>query len=273
MRGDTPVLLERSAELELLRSDLAAVRAASGGRLILLAGEAGIGKTTLVRELCGQAGRVRVLSGACDALHTPRPLGPLLDVAAKEGGQLGAAVDEGASPSRVAAALADELRRRSPTILVLEDLHWADEATLDAVRLLARRLDSLRTLVVATYRDDEIERTHAARLLLGELVGHPAVERLILPALSLPAVEALADGHDVDVELLHQRTGGNPFFVTEVLASGGAGVPDTVRDAVLARAARLDDDARALLDAVAVVPGGAVVWLLEALAGERLTAL
>jgi DNA-binding CsgD family transcriptional regulator len=273
MRGDTTALLERSAELEALRSELAAVRAASGGRLILLAGEAGIGKTTVLRELCREAGGARVLWGACDALHTPRPLGPLLDVAAKEGGQLGAVVDEDASPSKVAAALADELRRRSPTILMLEDIHWGDEATLDVVRLLARRLDSLRAIVVVTYRDDEIERTNAARLLLGELAGRSAVRRLTLPALSLEAVAALAEGHDVEVELLHQRTGGNPFFVTEVLASGGASVPTTVRDAVLARAARLDDDARALLDAVAVVPGRAELWLLEALAGERLPAL
>lgn len=91
--------------------------------------------------------------------------------------------------------------------------------------------------------------------------------------MSLDAVAALAEGHDVDVELLHRRTGGNAFFVTEVLASGGAGVPATVRDAVLARAARLDDAARTLLDAVSVVPTRAELWLLEALAGAQLGAL
>jgi hypothetical protein len=251
----------------------ASVRASSGGPLVLLAGEAGSGKTTLLRELCSERGGLRSLGG-CDALDTPRPLGPLPDVVAAEGGQLGAVVEEeGASPSRVAGALADDLRRRSPTILVLEDLHWADEATLDVVRLLARRLDSLPVLVVVTYRDDEIERTDAVRVLLGELAGRSVGRRVTVSALSLDAVAALAEGHDVDVELLHQRTGGNPFFVTEVLASGGAGVPATVRDAVLARVARLDDDARSLLDAVAVVPGGAEVWLLGALAGDGLGAL
>jgi DNA-binding CsgD family transcriptional regulator/tetratricopeptide (TPR) repeat protein len=266
-------LLERSAELESLSSGLAAAEAGPGGRLVLLAGEAGMGKTALLREFCQDAGRARVLWGACDALHTPRPLGPLLDIAADAGGQLGAVVDEGASPSEVVAALTSDLRRHQPTILVIEDLHWADEATLDAIRLLARRLDSLPALVVVTYREDEIDRTHPVRLLLGHLAGSRVVARVSVPALSLEAVEALAAGKDVDVELLHQRTGGNPFFVTEALASDGAPVPETVRDAVLARAARLDDPARALLDAVAVVPPRAELWLLEALAGEELQAL
>ena len=271
MTVHTAALLERSAELEALASGLAAVSSPAGrGRLILLAGEAGIGKTALVRELARRAEGARVLWGACDALHTPRPLGPLLDIAADAGGQLGAAVDDGASPSAVAAALADELRRRSPALLVLEDLHWADEATLDALRLLARKLEALRALVVVTYRDDEIDRAHPARIFLGELSG---VQRLSVPALSLDAVAALAEGEDVDVELLHARTGGNPFFVTEVLASAGSPVPATVRDAVLARAARLGPPARAVLEAVAILPLRGELWLLEALAGDDLGAL
>jgi DNA-binding CsgD family transcriptional regulator len=273
MPSHAPTLLERSAELESLWSALAAAEAGPGGRLMLLAGEAGIGKTALLRELRKQAGSARVLWGACDALHTPRPLGPLLDVAAEAGGQLGAMVDEGASPSAVVAALGDDLRRQSPTVLVIEDLHWADEATLDALRLLARRLDSVPALVVVTYRDDEIDRTHPVRLLLGELAGRATVERVTVRGLSLDAVAALAQGQDVDVELLHRRTAGNPFFVTEALASDGAEVPETVRDAVLARAARLGDSARRLLDAVAVVPPSAELWLLEALAGDELAAL
>jgi len=267
----TAGLLERSSELEALTSGLAAVSSPSGrGRLILLAGEAGIGKTALVRELTRRAEGARLLWGACDALHTPRPLGPLLDIAADAGGQLGAAVDEGASPSGVASALADELRRRSPALLVLEDLHWADEATLDALRLLARKLSSVRALVVVTYRDDEIDRAHPARIFLGELSG---VQRLSVPPLSLDAVAALAEGEEVDVELLHARTGGNPFFVTEVLASSGSPVPATVRDAVLARAARLGPSARTVLDVVAILPLRAELWLLEALAGDDLGAL
>jgi tetratricopeptide (TPR) repeat protein len=270
---DSAGLLERSAELEVLASGLEAVGQSSGGRLVLLAGEAGIGKTALVREFRRRAEGTRILWGGCEALHTPRPLGPLLDIAADAGGRLGAVVDEGATPAAVVAALADDLRRPSPTVVVLEDLHWADEATLDALRLLARRLESLRALVVVTFRDDEIDRAHPVRVFLGELSGRPGVQRVALPALSLDAVAELAEGRDVDVELLHARTGGNPFFVTEALASDGAEVPATVRDAVLARALRLGDPARALLDVVAIVPPRAELWLLEELAGDELAAL
>jgi DNA-binding CsgD family transcriptional regulator len=273
MAGDAPALLERSDELESLRSAMAVARAGPGGRLVLVAGEAGIGKTAMLRELCREAGAARVLWGGCDALHTPRPLGPLLDVAAAAGGRLAAAADEDASPGALVAALAEELRRSAPAILVVEDLHWADDATLDAIRLLARRLDSLPALVAVTYRDDEIDRVHPARVLLGELAGRDGVERVGVHALSADAVATLAQGQDVDVALLHRRTGGNPFFVTEVLASHDAPVPATVRDAVLARAARLDGIARTVLDAVAIVPTRAELWLLEALTGPSLAAL
>jgi predicted ATPase len=111
MRGEIEALLERSEELESLRGALAAAEAGGGGRLILVAGEAGIGKTALLRELCRRADRSRVMWGACDALHTPRPLGPLLDVAGEEGGRLAAVVEEGSSPSAVAGGA----RQRPPT--------------------------------------------------------------------------------------------------------------------------------------------------------------
>ena len=142
-----------------------------------------------------------------------------------------------------------------PTVLVFEDLHWADEATLDLLRVLARRLRRLPALVVATYRDDELSRTHPLRVLLGELATERRVTRLSLPLLSSAGVARLAGGRLDDVEHLYRLTGGNPFFVTEVLAAESDGAPDTVRDAVLARAARLPRGPR-LLEAVAVVPPG-----------------
>src|SRR4051794_7330465 len=271
-RTDVPAgLLERGAPLAAFAERLAAIRAQRAGRLVLVAGEAGIGKTALIRAFCAGAAGVRVLWGACDALHTPRVLGPFADVAEETGGPLGAVLDEGAGAGAVAAALARELRR-TPTVLVLEDLHWADEGTLDVLRLLARRLDGLPVLVLATYRDDELHRAHPLRLALGDL-GPQAGERLAVAALTPEAVGELAAGTGVDGGELHRRTGGNPFFVSEVLAAGGTEIPDTVRDAVLARAARLAPDARALLDAVAVVPGRAEVWLLDALLGDELTGL
>jgi hypothetical protein len=263
-------LLERSVELSALDDHLDAVRAGRGGRLVLVGGEAGIGKTALVRAFCERVADLRVLWGACDALHTPRPLGPVLDLTDQAGGELAALAEEGTSPAALVAALTKELRRR-PAIVVLEDLHWADEATLDVLRLLARRIDGLGALVLATFRD-ELERDHALRIVIGEVTG-PAVARLSPSPLSADAVARLAGSTGLDARELHVRTAGNPFFVSEVLASGGAEMPDSVRDAVLARAARLRPDARRLLEAVAIVPQRTELWLLESLAADDLGAL
>jgi DNA-binding CsgD family transcriptional regulator len=167
------------------------------------------------------------------------------------------------------AALARELRGRPPDVLVLEDLHWADEATLDALRLLARRIESLPALVVATYRDDEIDPRHPLRIVLGELPGGSAA-RMALAPLSARAVAELAGSIGVDLDELHRTTAGNPFYVTEVLAAAGGEIPATVRDAVLARAARMDEGPRALLDAVAIAPLRAELWLLAALTDDEL---
>jgi DNA-binding CsgD family transcriptional regulator/tetratricopeptide (TPR) repeat protein len=160
----------------------------------------------------------------------------------------------------------DELRTRSPTILVLEDVHGADEATLDVLRLLARRIDTVPAFVLVTYRDDELDRGHRLRIVLGELPAGEATSRMKLAPLSAAAVAQLAEPVGVDAEELYRKTAGNAFFVTEVLAAGALVVPDTVRDAVQARAGRLSPPARMLLDAVAIVPPQAELWLLESLA-------
>ena len=165
----TVALLERSAELDALDGHRAAVSEQGRGRLVLIAGEAGIGKTALVRAFCARERQGRVLWGACDALFTPRPLGPFVDIADEVGGELGAAVAEGAAAGALLGALTRSLRARPPDIVVLEDLHWADEATLDVLRLLARRIEALPALVLVTYRDDELDPRHPLRIVLGEL--------------------------------------------------------------------------------------------------------
>jgi DNA-binding CsgD family transcriptional regulator len=267
-------LLERDGQLAAFEAQFAAVLASSRGRIVFLGGEAGIGKTALVRRFCnGRNGSTRVLAGACDALFTPRPLGPILDMAQTTGGELEQLLAGGARPHEVAMALVRELRGGSPTILVVEDLHWADEATLDVLKLLGRRIESVPALLLLTYRDDELDRNHPLRLLLGELPGGDEVVRLRLDRLSPAAVAELARSKGVDPDELYRKTAGNPFFVSEVLASGGALIPNTVRDAVLARAARLTAGARSLLEAVAVVPDQAEPWLLEGLAGDSLAHL
>jgi DNA-binding CsgD family transcriptional regulator len=256
--ADPGALLERGADLAQLTESLAEVGRTERGRVLLVSGEAGIGKTILVRRFCEELDQpASVLWGSCDPLFTPRPLGPLL-----------AFVESDALPHEVVATLAAVLRARKPTVLVLEDAHWADEATLDVLRLLARRVESVPALVVVTYRDDEVDANHQLRLVLGDISTTRAVERLKLAPLSASGVATLAEPYDVDAGELYRRTNGNPFFVVEALATGADAIPATVRDAVLARAARLGPDARALLDAVAIVPQRAELWLLESIAGE-----
>lgn len=270
---DTGELLERSNELSALAGWLEAA-ANSGGRLALVRGEAGIGKTTLLREFCERnRNSARILWGACDPLATPAPLGPFFEVAETAGGELEELVGDAARPYEVTAALIRALAGRRTSVLVLDDLHWADEATLDVLRLLARKVESVPALVLASFRDDELDRTHPLALVLGELTSARSVSRLGIPPLSRDAVRRLAEPHEMDPEQLYRQTNGNPFFVSEALASGIDTVPSTVRDAVLARMARLSEPARRLLEAIAVAAPLVEVWLLDALAPSELDRL
>ena len=258
-------LLERSTELAALQNALAGVRTAGQGSLVLLAGEAGIGKTALLDAFCKANNGVPTARGECEALFTPRPLGPVLEIAQQLGRDTARACDGGITPHALVQVLVNELRRRTRTIVVLEDLHWADEATLDVVRILTRRLDSVPVLLAASYRDDSLGVSHPLMAVLGELPSRRTI-RLKLTPLSVEAVARLSGG--ADAEVLHRQTGGNPFFVTEVLAAGQPAVPPTVREAVLARAARLEPPARSVLHAVAVVPPRAELDLLRALVDD-----
>jgi DNA-binding CsgD family transcriptional regulator/tetratricopeptide (TPR) repeat protein len=231
-------LVERSAQLSELGEHLEGAVAGSG-RLVVVGGEAGVGKTSLVRRFAEESAGARVLWAACDGLFTPQPLAPL--------GDLGLDAD---GPRRDVFARTLEALSSEPTLAVVEDVHWADEATLDLLLYLARRLDRTPTLVLATYRNDQLGPSHPLRVVLGEV---DAGRRIMLEPLSVEGVRTLAAGSDVDPVELHGRTNGNPFFVTEVLASGADGIPESVRDAVLARAARLGASALDVLQAAAVV--------------------
>jgi DNA-binding CsgD family transcriptional regulator len=267
---DHPGLLEREQILAAL-SDALADAAHGRGRLVLVAGEAGVGKTAVVEELCGRHPG-RALWGECDALSTPRPLGPFLDVARAAGGAIANAVEGTPAPHDVAQALLRLGRVGAPMIVVLEDVHWADEATLDTLRLLARGVARAPLLVVSTHRDDELERTHPLRVVLGEILTRSSVDHVVVARLSHEAVARLAEPAGIDPDELYAQTGGNPFFVTEVIAAGEGAIPATLRAAVLGRAARVSAPARELLETVAISPQRVELWLLEALAGEHVAA-
>jgi len=256
-------LLEREqffGELEAILNQVAA----GNGRFVLVSGEAGIGKTSLVeRFAAAHKKEVRVFWGACDALFTPRPLGPLYDIARQTQGNLLALLEEQAPRASIFSAALDEMENaKRPNITVIEDVHWADEATLDLLKFLGRRINRIKSLVVVTYRDDEVGADHPLRLVLGDLPNR-SVARLRLPPLSVAGVNALAESAGRSIENLYAVTGGNPFFVTEALASKESGVPVTVRDAVVSRAARLSSAARAVLELVSVVPAKTEMWLLD----------
>ncbi|MEN3330285.1 MAG: hypothetical protein V7638_5092 [Acidobacteriota bacterium] len=255
-------LLERAEFFQQLQDTLAEV-IDGHGRVALVTGEAGIGKTSLVEQFAEtQKNGCRVLWGGCDALFTPRPLGPLYDIAQQLRGNLIALLEDEAPRTAIFSAAFDELQNHTATVLVIEDVHWADEATLDLLKFLGRRINKLNSLLVITYRDDEVRSEHPLRLVLGDL-PRPSVRRLRLPALSENAVDELAARAGKRMDELYAVTGGNPFFVTEALASHDRGVPVSVSDAVLSRLARLTPAARAVVELTSVVPAKTELWLVN----------
>ena len=253
--------LEREGQLSALLDHLEKVRAS--GHLVLISGEAGAGKSTLIQEFRRRhLQNCRVLVGRCDDLFAPRPFGPLADIARDQPGPLGQALAGGDQAQVFDAFLAELVYPSKPVVVVLEDLQWADEATLDLVRFVARRLDALPCLILATHRS-ELAVDHPLRRAAGSLVG-PNVSRLQVPPLSVDAVRALVAGTGVDPVALHARTGGNPFFVTELLGGEPGALPFTVRDTILARATHLGGAARDALDAAAVLGRRADADLIQA---------
>jgi DNA-binding CsgD family transcriptional regulator/tetratricopeptide (TPR) repeat protein len=263
-------LLEREGAFASLAGWLDEVNAGEG-RLVLIAGEAGVGKTALVRAFEAAASRSAAW-GFCVPLSTPTPLGPLRDIAATIDAGLEAALSR-ASSREVALSAVRDVLSRSSGLIVIDDAQWGDEATLDVLRWLGPRIGSDPVLLVVTYRDDGLASAHPLRLVLGDLATAPAVRRLTLEPLSEPAVRALAAQVGRDGGELHRVTGGNPFFVTEVLAVPSEPVPPSVRDAVLARAARLSPGARGALDAASVVGGSIEPRLLARAADAPLAAI
>jgi len=246
-------LLEREAFLTSL-TGYADEALLGQGRVVLVAGEAGVGKTALLEAFQSALHGARWVWGACDGLSTPRPLAPLYDAARDLGGALLEQVRAGAPREELFDLLVTTLADGPElTVLVVEDVHWADEATLDLLRHVARRVTGARALLLVTYRDEGLAADALLRTALGDLATYRGTRRMALPPLSEAAVGRLAQGSPFLPAELHRLSGGNPYVVSELLAGGGEHVPPSARDAVLARASRLGPDARSALDVAALL--------------------
>ncbi|MFT3790350.1 MAG: AAA family ATPase [Rudaea sp.] len=262
-------LIERQSLMEQLQGRLREA-IVGAGHVVVVHGEAGIGKTSLLRAFAAGRGEAALWWGGCDALQTPHPLAPLYDIARSADAGFGALLaTAGERPALFEAVLADLARR--PVLLVVEDVHWADAATLDLLKFLARRIDRVPCLLAVSYRDDEVDATHALRRLLGELPAGST--RLEVPRLSPAGVEALARSALRPAAGVHATTQGNAFFVTELLRHGAAGVPRGVRDLVLARLARLSPGAQEIVRLASVAPARIERGLIDRLLAPTIAAL
>ncbi len=246
-------LLERASFLRTL-AEYAGEARNGDGRLVLVSGESGMGKTALLEAFQQDLKGTRWLWGACDGLLTPRPLGPLFDIGMHLDGELGAACRSMAPRDQLFASFLAEIDSPATfTVAVIEDVHWADEATIDLLSFTGRRLGRMAALVLVTYRDDELRDDHPLKIVLGDLATQRATRWMRMPPLSLEAVRTLVGQRNVDAAELHAVTGGNPFYVSEVLEAGWPSVPPTVRDAVGARLARAAPSTRRVVESASII--------------------
>jgi tetratricopeptide (TPR) repeat protein len=287
LSGAVAPFVGRGAELAALRAHLGATRAGSG-RVVLVEGEPGIGKTRLAEEVATDAARsgFLVLWGHGAEGNGAPPLWPWAQVLRAAGHDIArlvprqAYLDPQAARGQLNQALTDLIRDQAsarPLLLVLDDLHWADEPSLELLEFLAAQLTDVRILVLGTYR--EVDLPHAGRLTstLGVLARLPGADRVALPGLNIDEVAHLIRTHtgtkpDPGIaKAVHRRTEGNPFFVTELLhlddpADPAQGpVPTGVRDVVRRRVARLPPATRALLDTAALIGRDVDLYLVGGL--------
>jgi DNA-binding CsgD family transcriptional regulator/tetratricopeptide (TPR) repeat protein len=257
-------LVERDQPLQALRDCLS--KAARGeGNSVLVTGEAGIGKTRILRALAESRGDIQLWWGACDALQTPHPLAPLYDIARSSGARFGSQLWDGSDRAALFESFIVELQQSArPTLLVVEDVHWADEATLDLLKFVGRRIDRLPCLLAISYRSDDLAIDHPLRRVIGELPS-ASVTHMELARLSADGVATLAQRALQSPKGIFEATNGNPLFVTELLRSTGNQMPRSIEDLVMGRFAQLTVESQAILHLVSIVPRHTERWLLEGL--------
>ena len=256
-------LIERSEFLNSLQAQLK--RTANGeGHSVFVCGESGIGKTSLLHAFCKKnEDNCVIYRGTCDALFTPRPLAPLYDIAGQISSDFWVDSKNIEDRAGLFAKFFEKLsHQKQQVILVFEDIHWADEATLDFIKFFTRRISLTKCLFLLTYRDNEIHARHPLRNVMGELVPG-TFTRLLLTPLSKPAVEKLAAEKGYKGEDVYSISGGNPFFVNEILASYNTGVPDNIKDTVLSAYNRLGEKVKKIWDIMSVMPTGLEINYLE----------
>jgi len=273
MNFEPDLLLERDAALGAWQAAWQALDRGDG-HCVVVSGEAGVGKTSLIAAVQAQHGaRTRWLSSRCDALHTPRPLGPLADLGTAFPPAMLEALHAARTYNGLFPSLLQWLRQQRPgVVLVIEDLHWADEATLDCIRYLARRLSKAPFVLVLSLRAERLDTDPPLRQTLAAL-DPKATTRIELEPLSPTATAALARHHGRDAQGVYALTAGNPFFVRQWLAAPPGALPASLRDAVVAQLMLLSDAARRALDLVACSPGGLELEHLQALDPAGLQAL
>lgn len=262
------LIVERDSYLEEIQQRISLARSGRG-QIVLISGEAGIGKTSILHALINTAAPKETWAwGGCDPLITPRPLGPLFDMASaldpKILDLLNVLDDRSALYSQIVSVLES---KTETTVLVFEDVHWADHATLDLIRFLSRRIAFMRVAMLITFRSDAVSEDHYIRQVVGELPP-ASTFRIDIAPLTQKAVEKLARKAGVDPEGLHQATEGNPFFVTELIAARktpGTDLPSSIRDAVSAQLTRLPSRAQELLELISIIPKAVSISRIEAL--------
>ena len=249
----TNELIERAEFLNSLQMKFESV-AEGEGHCVLIRGEAGIGKTSLIKAFCKEKkSDHKIFLGTCDALFTPRPLAPIYDIIWQIRGDND--LDTNDRPGLFSQLFHEIEIQKGTTLVIIEDIHWADEATLDFIKFFARRISQLHCLFILTYRDNEIFDNHPLRNVLGQLPSD-SLTRLQLSPLSKQAVEKMAVERGYKGEDVFSISGGNPFYVTEILASYSPGVPDNIKDAILSVYHQQEKGTKNAWEICSVIPEG-----------------
>jgi DNA-binding CsgD family transcriptional regulator len=297
-RARAEAFVGRRDELAQLASAGAEVAGSGHGQMVVIAGDAGMGKSRLVQEFCDQANRdgwTTATGGCVDVAAGALTYAALIEIFRHLGRHLGrevmaklagAGIDDlaallpgmpGVQPGAgglLLERMLDFLTRLgelAPAAVVVEDLHWADSSTRDLISFLARNIRTARVLLIVTYRADDLHRRHPLKPLLAELErGDASWIRLAgLARGDVAELVATAAGAAHDVPLLFGRTGGNPFFIEELLAASASvsSLPEGLRELLLDRLHALADPALAVLRPASVLGQGFTEDLLAATTG------